>query len=184
MLDVEEQQFTNKFALFNLGFRPFFIGGVLFAILSMLSWMLVYVFNYHIHLKTLSPMSWHAHEMVFGYSMAVIAGFLLTAVNKWTGIRTLSGSSLLFLFLTWMAARLLAFAEDTFPFELMAITDCLFMILLIYSISSPIVKARQWKQLGIVAKLVLLLASNILFYLGVLKLVSEGERWGLYSGFY
>jgi len=184
MLDVESQQITNKFALFNLGFRPFFIGAVLFAVLSMLYWMLIYVFNFHIHLKTLSPMSWHAHEMVFGYSMAVIAGFLLTAVNNWTGIRTLSGSSLLFLFLTWMAARLLAFTEDTFPFELMAIIDCLFMILLICSISYPIIKARQWKQLGIVAKLVLLLASNILFYLGALKIMPEGERLGLYSGFY
>jgi len=109
MLNVEDKQITNKFALFNLGFRPFFIGAVLFAVLSMLCWMLIYVFNFHVPLRTLSPLSWHAHEMVFGYSMAVIAGFLLTAVKNWTGIQTLSGSSLLFLFLTWVAARILAF---------------------------------------------------------------------------
>jgi len=146
--------------------------------------MLIYVFNFQLDLKTLSPMSWHAHEMVFGYSVAVITGFLLTAVKNWTGMQTLNGPSLLALFLIWIAARIFAFTEDIFPFELMAGTDCLFMILLICSISYPVVKARQWKQLVIVSKLALLLASNILFYSGVLQLVPEGERWGLYSGFY
>lgn len=182
--NVEVQKITTALALFNLGFRPFFIGAILFAVLSMLGWMLNYVFNFQLDLKTLAPMSWHAHEMVFGYSVAVIAGFLLTAVKNWTGIQTLNGPSLLALFLVWIAARILAFTENIFPFELMAGTDCLFMILLICSISYPVVKTRQWKQLVIVSKLVLLLACNVLFYLGVFQLVPEGERWGLYSGFY
>ncbi len=60
----------------------------------------------------------------------------------------------------------------------------MFIALLIVGISYPIVKTRQWMRIGIVSKLVLLLASNILFYLGVLQVVPEGERWGLYSGFY
>ena len=173
VLSIEGQQITNKFALFHMGFRPFFLGAGLFAVLSMLCWWSMYVFNFQIPLKTLSPASWHAHEMVFGYCMAVIAGFLLTAVKNWTGIQSLNGPFLLSLFLIWLAARILAFTEDIISFQLMAIADCLFMALLIVGISYPIVKTRQWMRIGIVSKLVLLLASNILFYLGAMQVVPD-----------
>lgn len=180
----EEIQAANRFALFNSGFRPFFLGAALFAVFSMIYWMCIYVFNFSPHLISFSPVLWHAHEMVFGYSIAVITGFLLTAITNWTGIQTLHGPSLLILFLLWIMARILAISENTFSIGWMVATDCAFMIFLIYSVAYPIFISRKWKQLGILSKLIFLFLSNILFYAGVLNNVTEWQQWGLYTGFY
>jgi uncharacterized protein involved in response to NO len=32
----------------------------------------------------LDPLAWHIHEMLFGFVMAAVAGFLLTAIPNWT----------------------------------------------------------------------------------------------------
>jgi uncharacterized protein involved in response to NO len=131
-----------------------------------------------------APVVWHAHEMTYGYGMAVVAGFLLTAVKNWTGVQTLQRTPLLLLFLLWLAGRVLVFLGEAIPLAVTALVDCLFAAWLIIAVSLPIVKVRQWKQFGILSKLVLLFASNLLFYAGALGLVSGGVRAGLYSGVY
>src|SRR5690606_17035767 len=85
----------SGFALWQLGFRPFFLAAGLFAIVSMGLWMGIYVFDLPFSTTGISVYQWHAHEMVYGYSMAVIAGFLLTAVRNWTNVATASGKSLM-----------------------------------------------------------------------------------------
>ena len=69
------------------------------------AWTLVYTVGAGPPIAGLSPFQWHAHEMIYGYSLAVIAGFLLTAAKNWTGIQTVNGSPLLALFGLWAAAR-------------------------------------------------------------------------------
>lgn len=71
-------------ALLSYGFRPFFLGAAVWAALAMTLWiaMLSGVLQMPMHLD---PISWHAHEFLYGYLGAVIAGFLLTAVPNWTG---------------------------------------------------------------------------------------------------
>ena len=87
MLNIEENSTTtNQFALFALAFRPFFLGAGLFAVISVLVWMAVYIFNWQHDFGAVSSQVWHAHEMIYGYAMAVVAGFLLTAIKNWTGI--------------------------------------------------------------------------------------------------
>ena len=88
---LEQPAPQGKTALLQLGFRPFFAGAAIFSILSMLAWSGLYVFNMHWYQATLPAVTWHAHEMVYGYGLAVIAGFLLTAVKNWTGVQTLRG---------------------------------------------------------------------------------------------
>lgn len=127
---------------------------------------------------------WHAHEMIYGYAMAVVAGFLLTAVKNWTGIDTISGRPLLLLVMVWVSARLMPFIDYENSFYIMAVLDCLFFIALIIALSIPVFKVRQWKQLGVLSKILLILVSNILFYLGMAGYVPEGVRWGLYAGIY
>ena len=105
---------VKKLALFNLGFRPFFLGASLFAIISIASWMLVYFSYVSITFENISISQWHAHEMLYGYGMAVVAGFLLTAVKNWTGLPTLFGKSLMILFLLWCFARILFLFGSTF----------------------------------------------------------------------
>lgn len=184
MLNIENQQVTSRFPLFNLGFRPFFLGAALFALFSTLIWMGIYVFGWQIQIYGLPPVTWHAHEMIYGYGMAVIAGFLLTAVKNWTNIQTPHGWPLFLLFLIWLFARVIPFFGESVAVEVIAILDNLFLVLLLVSVALPIIKTKQWKNMGIVSKIFLMLASNVVFYLGVLGMLEHGVRWGLYSGLY
>ncbi len=168
----------KNLALFNLGFRPFFLGASLFAMISITFWMLVYFSYLTISTDNISISQWHAHEMLYGYSMAVVAGFLLTAVKNWTTMPTLFGKPLMLLFMFWCAARLLFLFGTTFLFWVAA-ADLLFGFMLIVAITLPIVKAKQWKQLAVVSKVTLLWIGNIIFYLGCLGLLSNGMQYAI-----
>src|ERR1039457_4460293 len=96
------------------GFRLFFLGAAIYAVLSMAFWFLFYVVGGNIFIAMPSTV-WHGHEMIFGFTMAVVAGFLLTAVTNWTGLPTLNGWPLLVLFLFWALARIFAFMPASFP---------------------------------------------------------------------
>ena len=172
---------SPDFALFNLGFRPFFLGASIFSVVSVFLWMGVFVFQLPLQFKEINMYQWHAHEMVYGYSVAVIAGFLLTAVKNWTGEQTLYGPGLCGLFLLWAIARILFLFGTSFIF-IAAFFDMLFMLCLIAAIAYPIVKTRQWRQTGILAKLILLTLGNGLFYLGAAGLIEQGIYWGIYGG--
>ena len=124
-------------ALLALGFRPFYLLAGAYAALGVPIWAL----QYSAVLPAGDPL-WHAHEMLFGYAFAVIAGFLLTAVRNWTALPTPSGLPLAGIAVLWIAARLIA------PFSLAAssIVDALFAIALAWGIGQPIVRSgnRNW----------------------------------------
>ncbi|MBK8537020.1 MAG: NnrS family protein [Candidatus Competibacteraceae bacterium] len=172
-----------KIALLNLGFRPFFLGAALFAIVSIALWMGVYAFQLPLQIEGISIFQWHAHEMIYGFAVAVIAGFLLTAVKNWTGVQTIYGLKLLVLFTIWAAARIL-FLFGTRFIVLAAILDVLFMLGLIVAVAYPVVKVRQWKQVGIMAKLALLAVGNSCFYLGAAGFIENGVYIGIYGGLF
>ncbi|HRF42903.1 MAG TPA: NnrS family protein, partial [Candidatus Competibacteraceae bacterium] len=69
----------QKIAVLNLGFRLFFLGAGIFSVISILLWMSIYIFQLPLQITKISYLQWHAHEMLYGFTMAVIAGFLLTA---------------------------------------------------------------------------------------------------------
>jgi uncharacterized protein involved in response to NO len=185
MLTLDDNPPPKPFALFNLGFRPFFLLAGLFAIISMLIWMALYLLNADLLPAKLPSILWHGHEMVFGFSMAVISGFLLTAVGNWTNTQTLHGNGLAILCLLWLIARLLPFSNLDSALPLMACIDLLFMTGLLTAILIPIIKTKQWKQLPVTLKVSLMTASNLLFYLGLLEILpTDAIYWGLYSGFY
>lgn len=101
------------FALWNLGFRPFYLLASGFAALSILLWVGQYA-GYLPAVHVRDP-AWHGHEMLFGYTMAVIAGFLLTAVRNWTGKSTPAGASLIALAVLWVAGRVLILTPMRWP---------------------------------------------------------------------
>src|SRR5690606_16311493 len=107
------------------------------------------------------------------YGLAVIAGFLLTAVKNWTGVQTLHGKPLLGLLAIWMIARLLLLCGTAY-LMLAALADLLFGLLLMVAVVVPIIKTRQWKQITVLSKLVLIVTANTLFYLGALGYVENG----------
>ncbi len=182
IINIERPKNVGKFAFLHLGFRPFFLGASSFAVLAILIWMGIYVFSWNILFNHFSPITWHAHEMIFGYSLAVVAGFLLTGVKNWTGIQTLHGYPLLLLFWLWLFARLLPFLGV--PLGVIAVVDNLFLLWLTISVLLPLWKVKHWKSFGLLSLLFLLLLSNIVFYLGAFDILPNGMHYGLYSGLY
>ena len=171
-------------AWLRLGFRPFFLAAGAFAVIAMLVWFAAYAGGQMLPFAGLGAVSWHAHEMIFGYGMAVVSGFLLTAVRNWTGIATLRGAPLLALLVFWLLARALLLVGDGRLLNAAASFDLLFGGLLVAAIGVPIVRKRLWSNLAIVGKIVLLVVSNLVFYLGVAGVLEQGVYWGLYSGLY
>src|SRR5688572_27243709 len=95
-------------ALFALGFRPFFLLSALFALLAIALWVPAFVGWLALN-SYYGQIGWHSHEMIFGYTAAVIAGFLLTAVRNWTDMATAQGWTLAALTLIWCLGRTLPF---------------------------------------------------------------------------
>jgi uncharacterized protein involved in response to NO len=154
-----------RLALFALGFRPFFLAAGLYAILLMVLWLLV--LQDRLDFGVLSPFVWHGHEMLFGFTVAVIAGFLLTAAQNWTGIRTPSGTPLFLLFLLWLAGRL-SFLVPGLPAEGVALIDLAFLPVLALVLAWPILKAKQLHNYPFPIMLLALAAANALVHLEAL----------------
>ena len=188
MLNIEQEKAasTPDFGLpvLRLGFRPFFLAAGLFAIISMALWMASYLFAVKLEFAGIPANLWHAHEMLFGYTMAVVAGFLLTAIKNWTGVEVLRGSALAFLLALWFLARLLPVSGFAVSIEVIAIIDSAFLLLLVAVCIRPVLMVRQYKQLGIISKLFLLFLCNVVFYLGLTGDLTHGVQWGLYSALY
>lgn len=169
----------NRFSLFGLGFRPFFLFAALSAVLLMLNWVMGFVNGWSI--STQYPVySWHSHEMVFGYTVAVIAGFLLTSVGNWTGVAMPKGKSLAALFLLWLAGRILPLT----PIDMLwlSIVDVAFLPILALTLAIPIIRVRQWSNLFFVPLLLLLALANAVFHAGIMNLIFEGVKFGLFGG--
>ena len=174
---------VRRFALFNLGFRPFFLLAGVYSLIAMFIWGGVYVYGWPMPRLPFSAAHWHAHEMIFGYGMAVAAGFLLTAVRNWTNIPTPHGPQLAGLTLIWLAGRLVCWLipENVLP---MLLLDLAFDVWIIVAVFSPIMRAKQYQQIGMASKLVLIFLANLCFYLGVAGILAHGIYWGLYCGLY
>lgn len=172
--------------LFAMGFRPFFLGATVLAIAVILLWGLILQGVIPPPSTLATPILWHAHEMVFGFALAVIAGFLLTAVRNWTGQETPTGKPLAALFLSWLLARVAVMASFWEPAWqwLGAAFDLAFVVALTVVITRPILAVKQWRQLPILAKLTLIGISSATAWSGAL-LGSVGiTETAILSGFY
>ncbi|MBU1305817.1 MAG: NnrS family protein, partial [Alphaproteobacteria bacterium] len=106
-----------------------------------------------------------AHEMLFGYGTAALAGFLLTAIPNWTGRLPVAGTPLVVLFMLWCAGRLVMLAPDTLGLAVSLAIDGLFLPLLLAICAREIIAVRRWKNLKILAGLLTLTLANIGFHL-------------------
>jgi len=133
-------------SLWELAFRPFFILASLSSILSLSLW-LVYINNGQLlnPQQVLEPVLWHIHEMFFGFTLMIAVGFLLTAVQTWTGLRSLQGYSLFLLSLIWIAIRLLLLADKAFLPWVVSL-QCLWWIIVFITLSRLLIKARNQRN--------------------------------------
>ncbi len=166
MLNIEDPKKTNKIPpLLRLAFRPLFFGGALFSAIAMLLW--IATLQGWFQFQPLgSPTLWHGHEMLFGFTAAIIAGFLLTAVQNWTGIPGINSSKLLLLVGVWFAGRCLM-ATNLMP-VITAAVDILFIPLAAFFLAKPVIAIKQYRNLIFVPVLIVMTIANVLFHYGIL----------------
>ena len=164
--------------LLRLGFRPFYLGAAVYAMLAVPVWVAVVLGQWHLA-SSVSPLLWHAHEMLFGFVAAVIVGFLLTAGKAWTGQATPRGASLGALALLWLAARLAALGA---PYVVFALLDLVLLPLVAAVLLAVLVRAGNRRNLPLVVLLALLATANLAFHLAVLGVVDIAPLRALYAG--
>ncbi len=172
---MSKQPSLSSYPLFALGFRAFFVLSGLSALVLIALWRSVYAGS--LPLNNYYPMTlWHIHEMLLGYTTAVISGFLLTAVRNWTGKDTVSGAALAGLCLLWVYGRIAPFYAGLLPDGLIAAIDFAFLPLLIFHIYKPIEQAGHYKSLIFIGLLLLLMLGNGLMHLEILGFL-EDSAW-------
>lgn len=162
--------------LFDYGFRPFFLMAALFSPLAILIWIGVYS-GALAPVSAMPPNLWHAHEMLFGYAIAVMTGFFLTAIPNWTGAPPLRGRPLALLASLWLAGRVAVWLSGFLPAVVVATVDISYVVVLALLIA-PMLGQGARKNLVFLFVLAGFAAANILFHLDALA-VSQHAPLGL-----
>lgn len=154
--------------LLRQAFRPLFLFGAIFSALAMALWGLA--LSGKIQLNTYyNVVFWHQHEMLFGFVAAIIVGFLLTAVQNWSGVRATDGYPLFWLTAVWLAGRLLMLFGGDLPHIVVALVDLAFLPMAAIFFALILLKAGQQRNMFFVPILLLLAVCNLLMHLGVLQ---------------
>lgn len=159
--------------LFALGFRPFYLLAAGLAV----AWIPLWVAVWHGHLALptgFSPLSWHTHEMLFGFTSAVLVGFLLTAVPNWTGRPTITGAPLAGLALLWILGRVLMLTGADLPWQVVAAVDVAFLPLAAAAMLRPLIAAKNRRNIVFPIVLILLSLANLTLHLDAAGVVSTG----------
>jgi uncharacterized protein involved in response to NO len=152
----------------RLAFRPLFLGGTLFSVIAIAWWSYYWLnpFDWQPHG---GPIWWHGHEMLFGFGAAIVVGFLLTAVQSWTGVIGLRDKPLAVLALTWLTGRLLLAFGSGLPDWLIALGDIAFLLFATIAMAYPVIKVKQWNNLMFVPMLFTLTLLNAVSHWAVIS---------------
>lgn len=153
--------------LFSYGFRPFFLGGAIWACAVMVLWILALSGRIDIG-GDYGAMAWHGHEMLFGFASAIVAGFLLTAVPNWTGRLPVSGPPLAWLFLLWVMGRAALLASGQIGLVPALVLESAFLPMLLVICVREIVAGRKWADLKVIAGLGGLAIANLCYHYEVI----------------
>jgi uncharacterized protein involved in response to NO len=169
--------------LFRIGMRPFFLGAGIYAALALLAWVAWHALAWWGSPPgklpfAMAPVALHAHEMVFGFAPAVLAGFLLTAVPNWTATRPLSGAPVAALAGLWLAGRLALWTSAALPPVAVALVDVAFPATLAAIVAVPLVRARNRRNMGFPVLLGLLAVASGLAHLEFLGVLAGGAARG------
>ncbi|VVN89154.1 NnrS family protein [Pseudomonas fluorescens] len=166
--------------LLRLAFRPFFLAGCLLALLAVPLWVAAFsgaISGWH---PAGGWLAWHRHELLFGFALAIIAGFLLTAVQTWSGRPGISGKPLAVLALLWLGARLAWLASA--PWPLLAVLELAFPLAVAGLMGFTLWKVRQKRNYPIVAVLLLLAVADGLSIYGLLPGNEAWQRQSVLTG--
>ncbi len=167
--------------LFRQGFRPFFLGAGLWSLIAGALWAAVFAEGLSLP-TAFDPVTWHAHEMLFGFVTAAVAGYLLTAIPNWTGRMPLQGAGLVALFALWALGRAAVALSALIGAPAAMLLDLAFPAFLLAAVLYEIVSGRNWRNLPMAVAFAALGLGNLLTHLDALGLVSSaalGLRLGI-----
>ena len=168
MMQITDNTKEQKIVpLFRLGFRPFFLFAALFSVFAIGLWVgtLSGLFNFEPYGNSLW---WHGHEMLFGFAFAVIIGFLLTAIQNWTGMPGLKSWPLFILFSAWLSARIVLLFNISPSYWVLAL-DVSTPILAGYFLWRSVAGAKQWRNLFFVPIMLIFAISNGLMHVSLIE---------------
>jgi uncharacterized protein involved in response to NO len=166
--------------LLRLAFRPFFLAGCLLAVLVIPLWLAAFSGALSGWQPAGGWLGWHRHELLFGFGLAIIAGFLLTAVQTWTGRPGLSGRPLAALALLWLLARVAWLVNA--PWPVLAVLELAFPLAVAALMGFTLWKVRQKRNYPIAVVLLLLAAADGLSLYGLLEGHEGWQRQGVLTG--
>ena len=169
----------DTISLFSYGFRPFFLGAAIWAIVALALW--IGSLQGHVQLApSYGALPWHGHEMLFGYGSGVVAGFLLTAVPNWTGRLPVAGVRLMALFAIWCLGRGALLATGMTGPVVAVVIDSVFLPCLLIVMGREIVVGKNWRNLMPLVLIGMFATANIAFHAEVLT--AGAPDYGLRAG--
>lgn len=174
---IDRRKALSIVPLWRLAFRPLFLAGSLFAAVAIPLWVLAWGGSLTDWQPTGGWLAWHRHEMLFGFTMAIVAGFLLTAGQTWTGQPGVSGRPLMLLALVWLAARLGWLAG--LPLTVLVPLELLFPVATMALMARMLWVVRQKRNYPIVLVLLLLTAADGLVMAGIALADDSLQRQGV-----
>lgn len=180
-LNVPRYPLGSATALFSAGFRPFFLAAGVWAVIAMAVWIAM-IAGFLALPSVFSPVTWHFHELLFGFVGAAMGGFLLTAVPNWTGRLPLQGWRLVLLTVLWLAGRIAVAGSEWIGPMVAALVDVSFFLVLAAVLAREIVAGRNWRNLPVLFALGFLGAANILVHVGAsdaFRLEDLGKRFAI-----
>lgn len=179
--NAEQMRAWSGPAILTYGFRPFFLGAAVWASCAMVLWIPMLMGLVDLPTR-FDPVTWHAHEFLFGYLGAVIAGFLLTAVPNWTGRLPVVGWPLGALFALWLLGRAAILLSAFVPPWAVALADLSLPLALAGFLAREIAVGRNWRNLVVLGMLLAFLAANAVFHMQASAGGFAGGGAGLRAG--
>jgi len=157
---------SKTIPLFALAFRPLFLFGSLFSVLA-IGWWTHFWLNPNDWIPYGGHIWWHSHEMLFGFGIAIVTGFLLTAVRNWTGVAGISNLPLATLVILWLAGRIVISFGSHLPWWAILSIDVSYLLFAAIALAYPIIKVKQWRNLMFIPILVTLGLLNAISHWSV-----------------
>lgn len=174
MLALRRARMAASPPILRGGYRPFFLGGAIWAIVALGIWMVVWVRGLQLP-SDFSPLGWHRHEMLFGFVGAAIAGYMLTAIPNWSGKLPVAGRSLVAIFALWLAGRVLNLVSGWTGGVVAMVVDVGFFYVLAGFLLREIFGTRK-RNLPMAIMLMVFGAANLLDHVEMLGwLPADGE---------
>lgn len=159
--------------LLSYGFRPFFLGAGVFAVLAMALWIAALATGLPLG-GAYGTVAWHGHEMLFGFGAAALAGFLMTAIPNWTGQMPLSGPPLAALAGLWLAGRAAMLAAAWIGVPAAVAVDALFLPALVAVCARELIAGRKWRDMKVLAGVTLIGLANLGYHAEVMLTGAAG----------